>query len=181
MPAAEATFSADTRSVSEARRFVNETLDSWAADPFAWSAVTLVSELTTNAVLHAGTGFTVALRLTDERLRLAVSDQSLSLPIQRDYGVNATTGRGLSLVKNLAAEDGVELTAAGKTVWCELRLAQGPGTGERDEGAGLTSLLAAGADPAEQSRPDEDIAALLAELGAGPEDTRAQADRTCAA
>jgi anti-sigma regulatory factor (Ser/Thr protein kinase) len=117
----EETFTAEPANVSAARRFVADTLAAWDADAFEWAAITATSELTTNAVLHARTGFTLSLRLADDLLRLAVTDQSVRLPRQRDHGARATTGRGLDLVYALSAAYGVEPTGAGKTVWCEVR------------------------------------------------------------
>lgn len=121
VPLAAREFTADHRSVSYARGFVAETLAEWDAAAFDWAATTLVSELATNALLHARTGFTVTLRLNDEMLRLEVSDGSVRLPQQRHYGPDATTGRGLTLLRTLSRGDGVDLTSEGKTVWCELR------------------------------------------------------------
>ena len=121
VPRIEETFSAEPRNISAARRFVTDTLAAWDAESFEWAAVTATSELATNALLHAGTGFTVSLRLHDDLLRLAVTDQSLRLPKQRSHGTQAATGRGLNLVYALSAAHGVDATPAGKTIWCDMR------------------------------------------------------------
>jgi anti-sigma regulatory factor (Ser/Thr protein kinase) len=121
VPRVEETFSAEPGNVSAARRFVSDTLAAWDAAAFEWAAVTAASELTTNAVLHARTAFTVSLRLQNNLLRLAVSDESVRLPNQRDYGSRATTGRGLDVVSALSSAHGIESTATGKTVWCDVR------------------------------------------------------------
>ena len=121
VPLVEETFSAEPRNISAARRFVTDTLAEWDAAAFEWAAVTAASELTTNALLHAGTGFTLSLRLHNNRLRLAVTDQSLRLPRQRGYGGQASTGRGMKLVYALSSAHGVESTAVGKTIWCDVR------------------------------------------------------------
>jgi anti-sigma regulatory factor (Ser/Thr protein kinase) len=121
VPWVEETFSAEPRNVSAARRFVTDTLTAWDAAAFEWAAVTAASELTTNALLHAGTGFTVSLRLDDDLLRLAVTDHSVRLPHQRSHDAHATTGRGMHVVRALSSAHGVESTAAGKTVWCDVR------------------------------------------------------------
>ena len=121
MPRLEATFSAEPCNISAARRFVTDTLTAWDAASFEWPAIIATSELTTNALLHAGTSFTVSLRLDDDLLRLAVTDHSGRLPQQRGNGSQATTGRGLNLVYALSAAHGVDATAAGKTVWCDMR------------------------------------------------------------
>lgn len=114
-------FSAEPRNVSAARRFVADTLAAWDADRFEWAAITAASELTTNAVLHARTNFTLSLHLNDDLLRLAVTDQSVRLPRPRSYGARATTGRGMNLVYALSSAHGVESTSSGKTVWCVVR------------------------------------------------------------
>lgn len=123
----EESFSAEPCNISAARRFVTDTLAAWDAASFEWAAVTAASELTTNALLHARTGFTVSLRLDDDLLRLAVTDHSVRLPQQRGNGSQATTGRGLNLVYALSAAYGVDATAAGKTVWCDMRAEGEPG------------------------------------------------------
>ncbi len=107
-------------SVSEARRFVCRTLSGWGVADLEWAAVALVSELATNAVLHAGTEFAVGLALEDERLRLEVKDGSPMPPVVRHYGRDSTTGRGLRLVVELSEQWGVEPGKSAKTVWCVL-------------------------------------------------------------
>jgi anti-sigma regulatory factor (Ser/Thr protein kinase) len=120
VPRASATFPADHGSVADARRFVRQSLAAWAADAYAWTATLVVSELATNAVLHARTAFGVSLQLADDRLRVEVTDGTTRPPRQRGYAVDATTGRGLSLLHDLAGQVGVEVGRDGKTVWCEL-------------------------------------------------------------
>lgn len=153
MPDTVSTFPGDNHSVPVARRFVADTLRAWGASRFEWAATTLASELTTNAILHARTDFTVALQLDGDRLRLEVTDGSARLPQQRHYGLNATTGRGLALLHRLSGDDGVELTGMGKTVWCELR-ADGVGRGSLDE------FMVGGSEP-----DDRDLAVIMAALG----------------
>jgi anti-sigma regulatory factor (Ser/Thr protein kinase) len=117
----EETFTAEPCNISAARRFVTDTLAAWDAASFEWAAVIAASELATNALLHAGTRFTVSLRLDDDLLRLAVTDHSVRLPQQRGKSSEAATGRGLNLVYALSAAHGVDATAAGKTIWCDMR------------------------------------------------------------
>jgi PAS domain S-box-containing protein len=77
-----------------------------------------VSEVVTNAVLHAHTeiDLTVAVE-RDGTVRVEVRDGSLNLPLPRDYTETASTGRGLGLVEVLASSYGVHPHAHGKTVW----------------------------------------------------------------
>lgn len=132
---AETSLVGEHRSVPVARRFVRETLASWGVeDRFEWVATTVVSELTTNAVLHARTGFTVRLTLTDDALRIEVSDGSPRIPVPRQFDRHATTGRGLRMLGSLSPAHGIEPTPTGKTVWAELH-AIPAGGGWPDEGA----------------------------------------------
>ncbi len=117
----EETFSAEACNISAARRFVTKTLVAWGAADFEWAAVVAASELATNAVLHAGTEFTVSLRLVKGLLRLAVTDESFRVPQQRSRDPQATDGRGMNLVYALSEAHGIEWTSAGKTIWCEVR------------------------------------------------------------
>ncbi len=142
-----------TATVAEARRWARGVLAAWDADEFEWELSQLLTEVVTNAVLHAGTPVRIVLEqdVPSGRLRCEVSDDSPVLPRMRRHSTEATTGRGLQLLDSVAAAWGVEPLATGKTVWFEV------------DGAGDASL-------------GEDLAALLADLG---EDTPpvARADR----
>ena len=104
-------------SAALARRFVDETFGQWACDALADTARLLVSELVTNAVLHARTDLTLVLRLVREGVRVEVHDGSPLPPVVRRYEDEAMTGRGLSLVDQLAGSWGVERSGDGKAVW----------------------------------------------------------------
>ncbi len=117
---AHASFSPETVSASQARRFVTDTLESWGRDGLAATASLLVTELAANAVLHAGTTFEVVVREGAERVRVEVHDSNGVLPAPRRYSNTAATGRGLLLVDSMSAEWGAEPTTDGKRVWFEL-------------------------------------------------------------
>ncbi|MCU1588171.1 MAG: ATP-binding region ATPase domain protein [Frankiales bacterium] len=117
---AQLTLPALPESISVARRFVVAALRDARADLAADDAATLVSELATNALLHARTTFTVEVQLLGEVVRIAVLDLSTAVPRVRDYGADATTGRGMRLVSAMATRWGVEPSADGKAVWFEL-------------------------------------------------------------
>ena len=118
---AEASFAPDVSSVGDARRFVADTLAAWDADDLSWTAMLLVTELATNAVLHAMTSYDVTLEHRhDGTLRLGVTDGSPRKPRPRDYALDATTGRGLGLVGSLAMAWGTSARPDGKTVWCDV-------------------------------------------------------------
>ena len=64
-----------------ARRFVTETLAAWGRVDLVDDAAVVATELTTNAVLHARTGFTVTISVRpDGSVRLAVRDESVVPP-----------------------------------------------------------------------------------------------------
>ncbi len=124
MAESAATFPGDRTSASQARRFVDGALEAWKRSEFAERARLLVSELVTNAVLHAGTPLDVVVRLRTDRLRVEVRDGSSRLPERKHYAVSASTGRGLLLVEALATAWGTEEAGDGKVVWFELDAAE---------------------------------------------------------
>ena len=113
-------------SVGEARRFTVETLRGWGREDLTTSGALLVTELVTNAILHARTMVQVILERRDDSVRVEVRDGSPVRPALRNHGLDATTGRGLALVSKLAQSWGVDVSSAGKVVWAQL-------TEERDE------------------------------------------------
>lgn len=121
----EVTLPGVASSVPPARHFVERTLTAWGLDHLSWTAALLVTELAANAALHAGTEFRVVVSrrpgADGERLRVEVHDGSAHLPRARPASESATTGRGLRLVADLAADWGVAAhDGGGKAVWWEL-------------------------------------------------------------
>lgn len=113
---------AEPRSVGRARRFCAATLEAWGAgSEVVDTCVLLVSELSTNAILHARTPFTVTIT-REPVLRVEVLDGDPRLPHPRDYGPEASSGRGLHLVERLAHSSGTVLHEGrgGKSVWFEM-------------------------------------------------------------
>lgn len=84
------------------------------------TAQLLVSELVTNAVLHAGTDIEVTVSVSGGVVRVDVVDQSRRLPTRKNYDRSAMTGRGLGLVDASARQWGVRGHPSGKSVWFEL-------------------------------------------------------------
>ena len=84
----------------------------------------LVSELATNAVLHAQTPFAVEVTRTDQVVRVSVSDCSDTAPALRRYSSTAGTGRGLAMVAQLSCDWGTGggVRPYAKTVWFEVPL-----------------------------------------------------------
>jgi two-component sensor histidine kinase len=123
MPAAQLRLTPAPASVGEARRMLRARLAEWgldANDDVEMAATQALNELTTNALLHARTEFTVTLEYEDEVLRVCVEDGSVKLPAMRTYGTDATTGRGLAIVARLCRSWGSEKTDTGKRVWFEI-------------------------------------------------------------
>jgi PAS domain S-box-containing protein len=109
---------ASPSSPGSARRFLRELLSETGHDAWVEAAELAVSEVVTNAVLHAHTDVEVTALVTDEQVRVQVRDHSPVLPAQRDYDSHATTGRGLDLVAAMTAAHGVDsLGAEGKVIW----------------------------------------------------------------
>jgi anti-sigma regulatory factor (Ser/Thr protein kinase) len=133
MSKAEVTLPAALSSVPTARHFVESVISSWGLHDLSWPATLVVSELAANAALHArGEDFTVRIRIELDCVRLEVVDHSLRLPQQRSYSAEATTGRGLRLVSELAQEWGVTTSADGKTVWVVLGTTDSAGGGDEE-------------------------------------------------
>jgi len=149
---------ADPASAGRARRLTEETLREWQRDDLIDVTTLLVSELVTNAVLHAGAGIHLRLLARGARVRVEVGDLSDVLPTPRGYGREATTGRGLGLVKILASAWGAEPKASGKVVWFEVSGSEAePWSGEDD-------LLAAFGDVEQPEPPalaDSEVASTV--------------------
>ena len=109
-----ATFPPVAESVRAARRFVERLVPS----EFDERAVLLVSELATNAVLHARSPFEVRVRWIPTR-RIEVRDASIDLPKIADPSSDDLHGRGLRLVDSFSAAWGISPEENGKVVWFE--------------------------------------------------------------
>jgi anti-sigma regulatory factor (Ser/Thr protein kinase) len=107
-------------SVGVARRFTIDTLRRWGREDLTTSGALLVTELVTNAILHARTMIQVILERREDVVRVEVRDGSPVRPALRNHGLDATTGRGLALVSKLAESWGVDVGGAGKVVWAQL-------------------------------------------------------------
>ncbi|HEX2015647.1 MAG TPA: MEDS domain-containing protein [Solirubrobacteraceae bacterium] len=114
-------FPVDASSPRAARRLVAEALRAWGHDSvLVERAQIVVSELATNALIHARTPFSVLVATDGPRVRISVSDASPIEPTLRDRDTSAPSGRGLQLVAALTSRWGVELGDQEKTVWAEV-------------------------------------------------------------
>lgn len=118
----EADFAATPEAPGFARCFVSEVLQRHGhTAAMIEDAKLVVSELATNAVVHARSPFTVRISPLRDGARLAVRDSSHAAPTMRQDGAMTSSGNGLRLVDAMARAWGVEPDADGKTVWAELR------------------------------------------------------------
>ena len=117
---ARSRLAAEVQSAGSARRFVETTLEEWDCADSLEIVKLLVSELVTNAVLHAGSDAEVVVQLTPSMLHIEVMDDSPVMPILREAGSSETSGRGLALVANYAAAWGTRRLAHGKSVWFDV-------------------------------------------------------------
>lgn len=109
------------RSPALARAYCDGVLESSGHDERSAEARLIVSELVTNALLHAGTELDVNVVVGEEAIRIEVTDAGVDLP-QLWAGDDDTSGRGLPIIEALSCAWGVVELGAGKTVWCELTL-----------------------------------------------------------
>jgi anti-sigma regulatory factor (Ser/Thr protein kinase) len=114
----------DRESVGGARRFLQRTLSEWGLDPDAVDEATVcVSELVTNAVVHAHGGCVVRAELDAGVLRVSVRDRGLGeARVQTIADPLQVHGRGLRLVEAIASRWGYELDG-GALVWFTLDVA----------------------------------------------------------
>ena len=109
----------DPTAARASRRFVTSLLDE--SDSAITSDIQLlVSELVTNAVIHASSDPRLEVRISSEIVRVEVYDADPSPAVPRDPDVERPGGRGLLLIAKLANSWGSELVEGGKVVWFEL-------------------------------------------------------------
>jgi len=120
----EITLPAAARSPSRARAYVAGLLADWGMDDDG-DVLLALSELVTNALLHARTAMTVRVAAEGpDVVRIEVADGSTVTPRGRRFTVESGTGRGLRLLDTLAEEWGVRTADGGKTVWARVRIGE---------------------------------------------------------
>lgn len=124
-------LSGESGIVPRARDFTRQALRDWgwlpAATPerraAAEDVLLVVSELVTNACLHAGGPEELRLRRNQKSLRLEVVDGDPGEPAPRDpHQAGRPGGHGMFIVQRLCMDWGVirQGDLPGKTVWAEL-------------------------------------------------------------
>jgi PAS domain S-box-containing protein len=106
-------------SARTARRHVRTVLGQAGRAAWSEAAELAVSEVVTNAVLHAHTSLVLRVVVGPDEALVEVEDGSAVLPTRRvsPDGHAGTTGRGLTLLSALTRAHGVRATPAGKVVW----------------------------------------------------------------
>ncbi|MCW2882620.1 MAG: putative anti-sigma regulatory factor, serine/threonine protein kinase [Sphaerisporangium sp.] len=111
-------------SVRMARAFVRWTLG--MGHPALEDVTLLVSELTTNAVLHSdsrdGGPVSITLLECDHAIRVIVRDSGSDSRPRVSDDLCGEGGRGLFLVEEISQCWGVDEDAAGRAVWCEVKV-----------------------------------------------------------
>ncbi len=155
-----------------ARALLRAALAEWAerglpgtehlSDRLVGDVVVVVSELVTNAVVHAGTDVEVECRLEAQTgaVVVEVMDRHPSRA-PRDAAVDAAYetpeyGRGLRLVAALAESWGITYRTGAKTVWARLPAYDAPATEERAAYAGERGLRVAGILAPEPHRTEQE-------------------------
>ncbi|MEZ5098079.1 MAG: ATP-binding protein [Nocardioides sp.] len=117
------TLGADPRSVQEARRWVAAACQEMGRQDLLECAELGVSELVTNALLHADDPIIVRVRGTTDHPRVEVSDGSREPPVvplqPTEDDLLSTFGRGLSIVAQGSIAWGAAIENGGKVVWFE--------------------------------------------------------------
>jgi hypothetical protein len=104
-----------------ARKFVRRTCLGWGLVRGISAASLVVSELVTNAVVHAGTDLELIVSHRSGLLRLAVRDHTRDDPLVRDLDAQRANGRGMVIVGGFSRAWGSLPTAdGGKVVWAVL-------------------------------------------------------------
>ena len=115
-------FRPEPRAPGAARRYVVERLSRWGHDEeLCQRAGLVVTELTTNAVLHARSPFIVTVRAAADEVAITVADASPEPPVLGAFDPLAQSGRGLLMVDAVADRWGTVQADEGKLVWAAVR------------------------------------------------------------
>jgi serine phosphatase RsbU (regulator of sigma subunit)/anti-sigma regulatory factor (Ser/Thr protein kinase) len=112
------------------RHWMSTLLADWQVpESVVGAAVLCTSELTTNALLHAGTPARVEIDLSAERLLVSVADSGTRGAVTRAHtDALSSRGRGLGLIEELSDAWGTDPSVRGSTVWFEMLI---PAPGKR--------------------------------------------------
>jgi DcmR-like sensory protein/histidine kinase-like protein len=118
-----AEFAPELKAPGEARRLLIGELRRWGhEEALVQDAALVLTELASNAVRHARTSFSIAVRAEGSTLRIAVRDtRPLAAPVLHGELASPLATHGLGLIDTLAVDWGVDGTTDGKVVWAQLR------------------------------------------------------------
>lgn len=127
----EAKLPAELESAVAARRLLASAVSSWGlGDVARQDGALAVSELVTNAVLHAHTAVSVRIKRLGAGMRIEVEDGDPHMPVvaaarPEDLLSNRSmTGRGLALIAATCDRWGAEPKGCGKITWAEVATGQ---------------------------------------------------------
>lgn len=129
-------FASSPTAARWARRHTAVVLSAWGLSDLEPAVLQIVSELVANAAarpLGLATPYAVGLtlRLLPDRISIEVFDPDPSTPAFRAAAPDAERGRGLTIVRALAAGFGVLPVAHGKVVLAQVLRSDGGGRGRR--------------------------------------------------
>jgi sigma-B regulation protein RsbU (phosphoserine phosphatase) len=112
-------FPREAASVAAARALVARSIGRCRPEAIDVACL-LTSELATNALIHAHSAFDVVASASGGRIHVEVTDGSSTRLPSVAAAPLQTSGRGLSLVRQLSTQWGVIHLPPGKTVWFDL-------------------------------------------------------------
>lgn len=117
----EAVFDANGAAAARGRRFAVAALNRADLPVGLTTDVQLVvSELVTNAVLHACSPVRVGIDVLAGGVRVTVTDLSPVTPVVEAAARDAVSGRGMHVVDALVSRWGTTVRGSNKTVWFEI-------------------------------------------------------------
>ncbi|WP_165986909.1 ATP-binding protein [Streptomyces sp. YIM 98790] len=123
-PGYSETMPCEPESARRARLLISAALNTWGTGNLVDTAMLVVSELVGNSAQHTPCRL---LRVTvsrpgPNRVKVAVTDKSRTVPDMASPADDAEEGRGLFLVDVLSVRWGYDRHRWGKTVWSELEV-----------------------------------------------------------
>ncbi|MFB7500167.1 SpoIIE family protein phosphatase [Streptomyces sp. NPDC056161] len=118
----------DLHGVKAARSFVDDRLSSWGLAEISDTLRLIVSEIVTNALIHAGSDVDLRLRAFADHVRLEVRDSDSNPPVPsplalaEEENAQAEHGRGLLIVEALSNQWNTSPNGRGKTVWLDVAI-----------------------------------------------------------
>jgi hypothetical protein len=127
----------------------------------------IASELATNSVRHAASGFEIRIEQHPDRIHIEVEDDGVGEPVLRSPGPTDTSGRGLQIVTALADDWGVipRPDAPGKTVWAMIivRTREDIESGRADTDTGEARRRRSGSGPSDSSTTFRPLSTALSQ------------------